>query len=115
MAVTISQRDVVLIPVPFSSLENSKPRPVIVISNDDYNKKFDDFISISMTSQKLVSRDHILPITNKDMEKGRLIVDSIAKVDMIHLLHQKLIIYQIGRIRRDTFKKLKNMLMDVID
>ena len=115
MTVSISQRDVVLIPVPFSSLENSKPRPVIVISNDAYNNKFDDFISISMTSQKLVSRDHILPITNNDMEKGKLIVDSIAKVDMIHILHQKLIIYQIGTIRNDTFKKLKDMLLDVIN
>jgi mRNA-degrading endonuclease toxin of MazEF toxin-antitoxin module len=110
----INQRDVVLIPVPFSNLTNSKPRPVIVISNDNYNKKFDDFISIAMTSQKLVSRDHILPITNKDMEQGKLVVDSIAKVDMIHILHQTLVIHKIGKIRVNTHKILKNLLLKVL-
>ena len=45
----VSQRDIVLISFPFSDMKKSKVRPVIVMSNDEYNNKFKDFIAIPMT------------------------------------------------------------------
>lgn len=109
----VSQRDVVLIKFPFSDRKDSKPRPVIVISNDNYNKKFDDFIAIPMTS-RLVSRDHTMLITNKEMEEGKLVVDSLVKIDKISSLHQELIIYHIGRIKKQTYNELKKSLLNLI-
>ncbi len=41
----ISQRDVVLLKFPFSDLRSSKVRPALVLSNDDYNSRFEDFCS----------------------------------------------------------------------
>ncbi|MGH9992417.1 MAG: type II toxin-antitoxin system PemK/MazF family toxin, partial [Nitrososphaera sp.] len=41
-----SQRDIVLVPYPFSDLSQAKYRPAIVMSNDVYNRKFKDFIAI---------------------------------------------------------------------
>lgn len=42
--------DIVLIPVPFTDLSSRKRRPVIVISNDDYNRRTRDVVIVAMTS-----------------------------------------------------------------
>lgn len=42
--------DIVLIPVPFSDLTSQKRRPVVVISNDTYQKNTQDIIVVAMTS-----------------------------------------------------------------
>jgi len=67
-----------------------------------------------MTSKILVLRDHIVRITNKEMEEGNLIVDSIAKVDKISSLHQKLVKHKIGRIKKQTYTELKKSLLELI-
>jgi mRNA-degrading endonuclease toxin of MazEF toxin-antitoxin module len=107
------QRDVVLIRVPFSNRKRSKPRPVIVISNDNYNKTSEDFIAIPMTSQ-LVSWSHIVRITNEEMEDGELKKNSVARVDKITSLYQGLVIHHIGQIKNQTYSELKRVLLEVI-
>jgi mRNA interferase MazF len=44
------QGDIVLIPIPFTDLSSQKRRPVIVISNDTYNRKTTDIVVVAMTS-----------------------------------------------------------------
>ncbi|MCL2284885.1 MAG: type II toxin-antitoxin system PemK/MazF family toxin [Firmicutes bacterium] len=47
---TYSQGDILLIPIPFTDLSTSKKRPVLVLSNSDYNKTADDLIVAAITS-----------------------------------------------------------------
>lgn len=49
--------DIVLIPVPFTDLSSRKRRPVIVISNDDYNGRTRDVVVVAMTSNPNSARD----------------------------------------------------------
>ncbi len=49
------QGDIVLIPIPFTDLSSHKRRPVIVISNDDYNQRAPDVIVVAMTSNPTLS------------------------------------------------------------
>lgn len=81
----VSQRDVVLIPFPFVDLGTSKFRPVIVMSNDSYNRKSNDFIAIPLTSNPAL-RQYSVQITTKQMSSGSLPLPSIAKVDRIFSL-----------------------------
>ena len=102
-----------MISFPFSDMKESKVRPVVVMSNDEYNKKFKDFIAIPMTSN-LRSREYTIKITNKELESGNLIVDSLAKVDKIVSIEKILIKKNIGRVRKDVYIKLKNKFVDII-
>ena len=52
MMYKLKQREMVLIPIPFSDLKSKKRRPVIVISNDIYNQKTEDILAIAVTSNQ---------------------------------------------------------------
>jgi mRNA-degrading endonuclease toxin of MazEF toxin-antitoxin module len=54
-------------------------------------------------------------ITNQDMEKGKLVKVSNAKVDKISSINQNLVIFRIGRVTKGTLEKLKDMLLDVVN
>ena len=45
-----SQGEIVLIPVPFTDLSSTRRRPVIVVSNDQYNIATPDMVVVAMTS-----------------------------------------------------------------
>jgi mRNA-degrading endonuclease toxin of MazEF toxin-antitoxin module len=44
------QREIILVPFPYSDLSSSKRRPVLVVSNDDYNQHFQDVVVCVITS-----------------------------------------------------------------
>lgn len=110
----ISQRDIVLISFPFSDLKSSKVRPVLVLSNNEYNRKFEDFIAVPITTN-VKSREYSVLVTNKNLEKGRLIVDSNVKIDRIFSISKNLVRMNIGRINKDTYNRIKKILVDLIE
>jgi mRNA interferase MazF len=50
-----NQGDIVLIPIPFTDLSSRKRRPLIVISNNDYNRKTPDIVVVAMTSKRYLN------------------------------------------------------------
>ena len=46
----LRQGAIVLIPIPFTDLSSQRRRPVIVISNDTYNRRTEDIVVVAMTS-----------------------------------------------------------------
>ena len=65
------QGEIVLIPVPFSDLSSTKRRPVMILSNSEYNKLTDDIIVAAITSNiRGVDREVIFD--NEDMKIWRL-------------------------------------------
>lgn len=110
----ISQRDIVLLSFPFSDLKSSKVRPALVLSNNEYNRKFKDFIAVPLTTN-LKLREYAVLVTNKDLESGRLIVDSNIKIDRIFSVSKKLIRMNIGRINKEIYNKIKKMIVELIE
>jgi mRNA interferase MazF len=109
----ISQRDVVLLSFPFSDLKGSKVRPAIVLSNDRYNHRSEDFIAAPLTSN-LKLRDYAIPITNDQLETGRLIVDSKVKVDRVFSVSQQLVRMKIGRVKAAIHEKITSTLFELL-
>ena|SRR5438445_7873280 len=110
----INQRDLVLISFPFSDLKTTKVRPVVVISNDEYNKKFEDMIVVPMTTNLQV-REYAFLITNKELDSGNLIRDSKIKVDRIFSINQKLVKMKIGKIKKEIHQKIKTTISQLIN
>jgi mRNA interferase MazF len=107
------QRDIVLLNFPFSNLKQSKVRPAIILSNNKHNKKSNDVIVVPLTSN-LQQTDYDMLISNKNLEKGNLIVDSRVKVDRIFSVDKKLVKMNIGKIDKQTFSKIKTILSDLL-
>ena len=110
----ISQRDIVLLSFPFSDLKSSKVRPALVLSNNEYNRKFEDFIAVPLTTN-LKLREYTILVTNKDLESGKLIVDSNIKIDRIFSVSKNLVRMNIGRINKETYNKIKKMIVELIE
>ena len=110
----ISQRDVVLVSFPFSDLKTSKVRPAVVLSRDSYNRSSEDFVAVPLTSNLKV-RGCTALITNKELESGRLVVNSKAKVDRIFSVSQSLVRMTVGRVKVETHQKLVRILTGLVN
>ena len=64
----IQQRDILLLPFPFSDLAGNKVRPVLALSNDSFNNISGDIIVCAITS-KFGKEKYSIYISNKDLEE----------------------------------------------
>ena len=66
---TCRQRDILLTRFPFSDLVGSKVRPVLVLSNDAYNRRFSDVLICAITSNPR-PHEYATDLGAKDLEQG---------------------------------------------
>jgi mRNA interferase MazF len=109
----IEQRDLLLVPFPFSDQLGRKVRPVIVISNNNFNENSEDIIVIGVTSNPSKDR-YTLPLSNKDLDEGKLFTPSYVKVENILKLDKELIIKKIGKITKEKFKQIASLVNKLI-
>mgnify|MGYP001563991250 CR=1 FL=1 len=85
------QGEIIVVPFPFSDQSGRKVRPVIVLSNDEFNEHSQDIIAIGITSN--ISKDkYTLNLDNKDLKEGKLITKCVIKVENLLRLDKSLII-----------------------
>ena len=109
----MNQRELVLLPFPFSDLSGRKVRPALVVSNDNFNKNSDDVIVCAVTSNITRSNYSVL-IIQKNLEEGKLFVKSIIKIENILKIKKSLVLKKIGRINKSTFSKVKEKINEII-
>ena len=103
------QRDLCLIPVPFSDLRSAKKRPVLILSNDHYNYTNNDILVMAVTSNLTRLRSGVL-INHDDMSAGKLRQTSVIRVDKIYSISKFLVIRNFGKISKDKFAEVKTEL-----
>jgi mRNA interferase MazF len=89
------QRDVVLLPFPYSDLTASKQRPAVIISNDNLNKT-NDRICCLITSN--MPKNGILI---DSFEEGSLPFQSWTKPQRLFTVDQKIIKKKLCKITKD--------------
>lgn len=108
----INQRDVLLVPFPFSDQSGRKVRPVLVLSNDTYNKFGNDIIVCAITSNLKPSKYSVI-IDWENLESGKLYEKSSIKVDSLLKISKNLIIKNIGTVNKTTSENIINILMEI--
>ena len=100
-----NQRDIVLIPIPFTDLSTKKRRPVVILSNDEYNMSKEDIIVAAITSN--ISNDtYSIHITESDFEEETLPRPSMIRADKIYTLNQSIVHQKFDRLKTNVFKKV---------
>jgi mRNA interferase MazF len=109
----IEQRDLLIVPFPFSDQKGRKVRPVIVISNNEFNEHSDDVLVVGVTSN--ISKDkYTISLTNSDLEEGKLYTICCIKVENILKMDKELIIKKIGKIKKTKLKSIKDKINYII-
>ncbi len=107
------QRDILIIPIPFTDLTTNKRRPVVVLSNDYYNNGTEDIVVIAVTSN-IEQKEYSIQISNHDIEEGALPRQSMIRVDKIYTLSKSIVIKKFGILRNETFKRVRDALIKLI-
>jgi mRNA interferase MazF len=109
----LKQRDIVLIPIPFTDLTSQKRRPAVIISANSYNEKNEDIVVVALTSN-VEPRDFSLIVTSDDLEDGSLSITSMIRVDKVYTLNQSIVIKTLGRVRPEILIKIKDIFSKLI-
>lgn len=108
----MKQRDIVLLPFPFTDLENSKVRPALIVSNDSFNKRSDDCIMVPLTTV-IQDNPYSIIIDQEDMGSGKLLRPSMIRIDKVFTVEKKLAVMKIGSLNNMTFKKVRDKLLEM--
>lgn len=109
---SVRQKEIVLLPYPFTDLERKKVRPAIVVSNDFFNEKSQDCIMIPLTTV-IKKEPYSILIDQKDLSSGKLLKLSRVRVDKIFTVEKRLIIMKIGTLNKTIFDKIKSKIIKI--
>ena len=106
------QGDIVLVPIPFTDLSTQKRRPVIVVSNDAYNRVAADVVVVAMTSTSPKGR-YSFVIDSGDLSEGRLNRPGTVRVDRLFTLVQTIIVKRFGRVAASVLDTIRQKLNEL--
>ncbi len=110
----MKQRDIVLLPFPFSDQTGIKVRPGFVISNDNFNKASEDIIVCAVTSNIEKSK-YTMIIDQKDLESGHLYQQSAIEVENVLKIKKSLAIKTIATVKKEVLTGVLDILQTLIE
>lgn len=111
--ISLRQRELVLVPFPFSDQTGQKVRPALVLSNNAFNQTSDDVIICGLTTTLKQSKYTII-ITPDDIEEGLLYEKSAIKVENLLKIDQNLVIKRFARINKQIFAEVLLVLSEIV-
>ena len=101
--------DIIVIDFPFSSLKESKRRPVLILKIP----KGEDVIVNQITGSSYKKSVEIR-IENKDFKHGSLKRESFIRIDKIGSVEKSLIKYKIGSLKPEKFKEIVDKVISFL-
>jgi len=107
-----SQGDILLVPIPFTDLSTHKQRPVVVISNDAYNRLTTDVV-VAMTSNP-ARVDYSFVIASSDLQQGQLNHPGTIRVDKLYTLSQAIVTRTFGQVTPQVLDRIRSLLRELV-
>ena len=104
------QKDIVLVPIPFTDLSSIKKRPVVIISQDNYNSQSRDVVVAAITSNLSYRNDYSIIIDSENLSEGFLPKQSMVRCDKIYTISGDIIVKRFGVISHETFIVIKTKI-----
>ncbi len=111
---SFEQGNIIVANILYSQQVGFKRRPVLVISNSNYNKHSEDLIVLSVSSTSAKAK-YDVKLTNKDLGRGELKVESKILVDFPTTIEKKLITKNIGKISSQKLKEVKQKIKELYE
>lgn len=107
-----TQKDIVLVPFPFTDLQSQKKRPVLIISNNKINGSdvIEDFIGVALTTV-LRGTEYSIMVGSGDYMDGKLPDSSEIQCNKIATLCKSLVIKKMCTIKDDKFDHVKEKVL----
>ena len=83
-----------------------------ISSNNIFNMKCQDCIAVPLTSV-IKNESYSLIINQDDLESGRLIRQSRARIDKLFAVNKSLITRSVGKINDETFSRIRKELNEI--
>lgn len=109
----IEQREIWLLPFPFSNLRGNKVRPVLILSKNQFNNNSDDVVVCGITSNLSKKDYYAVNIANNNLEEGHLLAPFRVKVENILKIDKELLIKKIGSLKKSVFSNVLKKLDSV--
>ena len=111
---SFEQGDILIADIAYSQQFGFKRRPVLVISNTNYNRSTADLIVASISSTQPNSK-YDLKLSNSDLAEGELRTESKIIVDFPTTIEKTLIPQKIGKISEQKLKEVKEKLKELYE
>lgn len=110
-----SQKDIVLVPFPFTDLQSQKRRPVLVVSCNQINgtDSVEDFIGVALTTT-LRRTNYSVEIQKGDYENGQLPSTSEVQCSKIAALCKNLVLKRLCTVKDEKFHDIKEVVLKAI-
>ena len=103
--------DVILLPFPFTDLSINKKRPAVIVSTDDYNKRYVDVIVMPITGNLATCQPEDTKI--EDWREAGLAKPSLVK-PIIGTIEQTQIIHPLGIFSLRDLEKVEKMVLTIL-
>ena len=110
---TCKRGDIVLVKFPMPDLQQYKPRPALVIQNDENNEKLKNTILLQITSNisnKDLPTQYFIDLNTKEGKQSGLLMNSVVKAEVIFTLPQESIYKKLGFLSENAMKVIEQCI-----
>ena len=106
------QREIWLVPFPFSDFSGRKVRPVLILSKDKFNHASQDLIDCGITSN--LSKDYYaVHFSKKDLEEGSIMETSCIKAENLLRIDKRILIKKIGKVKKEMLSSVLKKVEEI--